>query len=282
MGLIRFDDDGRTRPGYRVEDRVVALDALNDGKDEAEFLESPGDTDTAAQELLRGSEVNGLDVADVRLRRPVDPEKIVRLEGCYRQDVTDEGFNPRIEEDGLNEMDWPTSWTAPLSSTTGPEGPLRIPRHVSDVRPGVELGLVIGNRIKHCDADEAREAVAGVTVGACLTIHDELPGLEAYKMFDDAMAVGPQVVPADSVDLNSAELLIASDGERLAAHRTDEWRFSLGEMVAHVAEIVTLEPGDVVFTGDPTRIDRSVSPGDTVKATVGGVGTATVPVVGDR
>jgi 2-keto-4-pentenoate hydratase/2-oxohepta-3-ene-1,7-dioic acid hydratase in catechol pathway len=140
----------------------------------------------------------------------------------------------------------------------------------------------VGSHIKHCDTDAAREAVAGVTVGACLTIHDELPGLEAYKMFDDAMAVGPHVAPVDSVPLDSAEVSLSLDGERLAACRTDEWRFSPGELVAHVAEIVTFQPGDVVFTGDPTRIDTSVRPGDTIEATVEGVGTATVPIVEDE
>jgi 2-keto-4-pentenoate hydratase/2-oxohepta-3-ene-1,7-dioic acid hydratase in catechol pathway len=264
------------------DDRIVALEDVDGDLSVDEFLQSPADVETAAREALVASATDARDVSTAQLHRPVEPEKIVRLEGCYRQDLTDEGFNPRIEKDGLNQMEWPTSWTAPLSSTTGPEGPLAIPRYVSEVRPGLELGLVVGRETRHWDGNDITEVVAGVTIGAPLTIHDELPGLEGYKMFDDAMAVGPGVTPVDAVPLDTAELRLAAAGERLATHQTTEWRFDPTEMIAHVSELLTLKPGDIVFTGDPTRVPTFVADGDIVEATIEGVGSVTVPISGDN
>lgn len=282
MSLVRFSQgDGLPRPGYLLDDRIIALADIGNGRDVGDFFRSPDDLQAATREALEDETTPQRDASAVRLHRPVEPEKIVRLEGCFRQDVADEGFNPRIEKDGLNEMGWPTSWTAPLSSTTGPRGPLSVPRYVSDVRPGLEVGLIVGTETKHWTGDDVADVVAGATVGASLTVHDELPGLEGYKMFDDAMAVGPNVTPLDSVPLDSAELRLSVDGERVATHRTDEWRFDPAEMISHVSELVTLKPGDIVFTGDPTRPTVSVGNGETVEATVEGVGVVDIPVTTD-
>lgn len=282
MSLVRFSQrDGLPRPGYILDDRVVALADIGDGRDAEDFFRSPNELRAAARAALDDETTPRRDPSAVRLHHPVEPEKIVRLEGCYRQDVTDEGFNSRIEKDGLNEMDWPTSWTAPLSSTTGPRGPLTVPRYVSDVRPGLEVGLIVGTETRHWTGDDVADVVAGATVGASLTVHDELPGLEGYKMFDDAMAVGPGVTPLDSFPLDSAELRLSVDGERVATHRTDEWRFDPAEMISHVSELMTLKPGDIVFTGDPTRPTAPVEDGVRVEATVEGVGEVDVPVAKD-
>lgn len=282
MSLVRFSqEDGLSRPGYLLGDRIVALADIGNGRDVGDFFRSPDDLQAATREAVEDETTPQRDASAVRLHRPVEPEKIVRLEGCYRQDVADEGFNPRIEKDGLNEMDWPTSWTAPLSSITGPCGPLSVPRYVSDVRPGLEVGLIVGTETRHWAGDDVTDVVAAATVGASLTVHDELPGLEGYKMFDDAMAVGPNVTPIDSVPLDSAELRLSVDGERVATHRTDEWRFDPAEMISHISELMTLKPGDIVFTGDPTRPTASVEDGVRVEATVEGVGEIDVPVAKD-
>lgn len=282
MSLVRFShQDSIPRPGYLLDDRIVAFEDAGDGYGVGDFFRSPNSLEAIARESLEDDTTPQWDASAVRLHRPVEPEKIVRLEGCYRQDVTDDGFNPRIEKDGLNEMDWPTSWTAPLSSTTGPHGPLSVPRYVSDVRPGLEVGLIVGTKTKHWTGDAVEDIVAGATVGASLTINDELPGLEGYKMFDDAMAVGPNVTPIGSVPLDSAELRLSVDGERVATHRTDEWRFDPAEMISHVSKLVTLKPGDIVFTGDPTRPTVSVGDGENIEATMEGVGAVDVPVTKD-
>lgn len=282
MSLVRFSQrDGLPRLGYLLDDRVVALADVSDGRDAGDFFRFPDELHAAARAVLEDETTPRWDASAVHLHRPVEPEKVVRLEGCYRQDVTDEGFNPRIEKDGLNEMDWPTSWTAPLSSTTGPHGSLSVPRYVSDVRPGIEVGLVVGTETRHWTGDDVEDVVAGATVGASLTVHDELPGLEGYKMFDDAVAVGPGVAPIGSVPLDSADLRLSVDGERVATHRTDEWRFDPAEMISHVSELMTLKPGDIVFTGDPTRPTVPVEDGVRVEATVEGVGTVAVPVAKD-
>jgi 2-keto-4-pentenoate hydratase/2-oxohepta-3-ene-1,7-dioic acid hydratase in catechol pathway len=282
MGLVSFSDgEVERQPGYLLEDRLVNLADVDSGWSKARLF---NDMIALENEIWTSVVESGVAVRSVestQLYRPVIPSKIIRLEGCYRQDLTDTGYNSRIEPDGLNEMDWPSSWAAPLSSTVGPRDSLLLPRYASDVRPGAELGLVIGEWGKNLTPDEATAAVGGVTLGGCLTIHDELPGLEGYKMFDNSMAIGPEIVPLERVEVDNLDLRVSIDGDRIAVRNTGEWRFSVGEMVSHVSKLVTLTPGDVLFTGNPFRIEESVKSGDHLRISIPEIGMIASDVTDD-
>lgn len=267
MGLVRFCYPAKSaeandaRWGYLVDDEVVSFGPANGGR-------SASPDEVMAFEQLRTAGGSGgttererFDCNDVKFHEPVIPRTIVRSEGCYEHDFTDEGFNPHIEDRGLNELDWPSIWVAPNASLTGPETAISLPRMVSDVRPGVELGVVIGEKIYGTDPEAARDAVVGCTTCASLTAYDELPGPEGFQMFPGFLPCGPEVIQFDDIPTD-ATLKVEINGSVLDKKALDSLRFTIGDIVSYVSNVMTLHPGDLVLTGDPTRIDRALNAGD--------------------
>jgi 2-keto-4-pentenoate hydratase/2-oxohepta-3-ene-1,7-dioic acid hydratase in catechol pathway len=75
------------------------------------------------------------------------------------------------------------------------------------------------------------------------------------------------------LDVSSLNLTLELNGEVVDTKSTDGWRFSPGEMVSTVSEMMTVQPGDVITTGNPMRVDGTVDPGDELRATIEDVGT---------
>ena len=284
MGLVSFTEGDETpRPGFRVGERVVGLDSvpfsgpreLNAHLVELETLER-----RAWGALTSNADPDVYRLAEVNLEQPVAPSKIIRSEGCYEHDLTDTGFNPHLEGADLNELDWPSLWVTPRSTSVGPDSTVRLPRSVSEVRPGVEFAVVFGERAENRPVETVLDAVAGYVPAVTLTAHDELPGLEGYKMFEGFLAIGPSVVPADQVSPDERELGLRINGEPLDVQTTSDWRFTLAEILSHASAVMTLQPGDVVLTGDPMRVERTLASDDRVSGRIDGVGSLSLTVVG--
>jgi 2-keto-4-pentenoate hydratase/2-oxohepta-3-ene-1,7-dioic acid hydratase in catechol pathway len=287
MEFIRFDaGDGAARPGALAFDRVVDLveAPLDRAATPAELSIPLMTADDDIRELFSGNEGDAsylYDLADVSLVRAWTPGKLVCLWGCYEQDLEDE-YDPLLAEEDFHQQDWPSLSTAPTSALRGPEKPLRIPTYAEDIRPGVEIGLVVGERTTRLDSEEALEAVAGFTVMTTLRIFDGIPDLEGYRLYDGSFAYGASVTRLDRTELGSLGLTVDVNGTTVDSRTTDEWRFTPGEMVAEVSQIMQLEPGDLITTGAPTRIPDSVDDGDTVTVQVGETQPLTNPVRRDE
>jgi len=90
-------------------------------------------------------------------------------------------------------------------------------------------------------------------------------------MFDSAFQMGAEVVPRSSRDIGSLSLALSIDGILVDKRTTSDWRFTPEEMVSEASHVMSLTDGDVILTGDPTRVDRSVSDGDTLAASSPGI-----------
>jgi 5-oxopent-3-ene-1,2,5-tricarboxylate decarboxylase/2-hydroxyhepta-2,4-diene-1,7-dioate isomerase len=268
MGLVRFNrGGGPSRTGYRISDRIVtpAPDAA------VEERPIPLSRFPITDEVLEEWTVYDASAVDIEV--PTDPSTIVRLDGCYEHDVTDEGFNPFVEDAGFNEMAHPSLWVAPDSTLTPHQGTVRVPTRISDVRPGVELVVVIDSHAHGLDPDDALEAVGGFTVCMDIAVHDDTPGLEGYRMFDTCLPCGPELVDPSVVTPEALALGIRVNGEPVDARSTTSLRFSLGELVSYVSEVLSLSPGDLITTGTPVRGVPGLEDGDEVHAWVESVGT---------
>jgi acylpyruvate hydrolase len=142
--------------------------------------------------------------------------------------------------------------------------------------------LVVGQRIKSVSPDEALAGIAGCTVATTVTVFDDIPGLEAYRMYDSILPFGPEVVPVDRVSIEELSLHLDVDGTRLDTRTTADWRFTPGEMVAYASEVMTLEPGDLVLSGDPIRTDHVLSAGERVSTVIEDVGRLENEVEADQ
>jgi len=267
MGLIRFRrSDEATRLGYLVDGTVVDVSETFEGRSEV-FSELNDIAETVSETTAKT-----VPRAEVDIRSPVTPSKIVRLDGCYEHDLTDEGFDPHIEDAGLDELSNPALWVAPPTTLTGTGSTVRVPEQVDIARVGVELGLVVGSEVKDLDPDEALDAVAGVTVCTSIAAHDEVPGLMGYKMFRGFLPCGPSVTPLARVNSDRLELGLQHDGEVVDVRSTESLRFTVAELVSYASRVMTLAPGDLITTGTPTRGSPKLKDGSEIEAWIDEIG----------
>lgn len=284
MSLVVYEtgDAGR-RIGVRRGPYIVPVDSLDSGEGVdgvTNCLPIIHSLESQAREVLSETpeSVEIHDASRTSLYSPIDPSKIVRIEGSYEHDLVDEDYNPFINTEGLRERDWPRFWVAPMSTVVQASNPFVLPKFANEVKPGVELALVIGSSGKYWSPEEAAEAIAGCLVMIDIGIHDPLPGQWGYRFFDSAMAFGTDLVSYRGLEVSSLDLTLELNGEVADTKSTEGWRFSPGDMVSTVSEIMSLQAGDVITTGNPMRVDGTVDPGDELRATIEDIGTFESPI----
>jgi len=269
MGLVHFaTPDQGYRPGYRYGDRIADISQNREtfsprsnplsGPEQFEALEDLNDASASSV----GARLYSID--ECSFTTPFSPGRLLCLEGCYEQDLSDEGMDPHFEEANMFTKDWPAFWCAPASAYVGPTDDVSLPSSIADIRPGMELGLVVDRSAKSLEVEEAREVIGGVVLLGHLIGHDDVPRLEGHRMFDSAFQLGTEVVPIATTDISELTLSLSVDGVEVDTRSTTDWRFTPEEMVAEASGIVPLTAGDVVLTGDPTRVPRSVEAGQTL------------------
>jgi 5-oxopent-3-ene-1,2,5-tricarboxylate decarboxylase / 2-hydroxyhepta-2,4-diene-1,7-dioate isomerase len=150
----------------------------------------------------------------------------------------------------------------------------------------VELGVVIGKRVRDLTPERWQEAVAGYTVLNDITARDlQLEAIEANvpwdrsKGFDTFAPLGPYLVTPDEVpNPHELDLEIRIGDRVLQSSNTRNMIFDIPQLLADISADMTLEPGDVIGTGTPDGIGP-VEHGDVMEATVEHLGTLRSPVV---
>ncbi|HEY2706075.1 MAG TPA: fumarylacetoacetate hydrolase family protein [Candidatus Dormibacteraeota bacterium] len=195
------------------------------------------------------------------------------------------------EEAELDLPDHPVTFTKFPSCITGPWTTLALPSDRVDWE--VELVVVVGREAHRIDAARAWSVVAGVTVGQDLSERDvqhrpPAPQFCLGKSFPGFGPIGPAVVTIDELpDPDDLELGCRINGEELQRGRTSSMIFTVPELVGRLSEIVTLRPGDLIFTGTPAGVGavrtppRYLRPGDVLESYVTGVGEMRHPLVGN-
>ena len=168
----------------------------------------------------------------------------------------------------------------------------------------VELGVVIGRRARRVDAKDALAHVAGYVVVNDVSARDWQGNQAALregekgdgqwlraKGSDTFLPMGPVLVTADELDpaagLRLRSWRITPDGEEqlMQDGNTGDMIWSVPELVAHISNAITLEPGDVIATGTPSGVGVFreppvfLEPGDRVRCEIEGIGSVENPVV---
>jgi acylpyruvate hydrolase len=219
---------------------------------------------------------NGFSVspADADLAPPVpSPEKIVCVGLNYRA---------HAEEAGLGIPEYPTLFAKYARALVGPADPIVLPADASLPDWEAELGIVIGREVRRADREQARASIGGYTVVNDVSMRDWQRRSSEWlqgKTFEATTPVGPFVVTLDEIDdPDDLSLTCEIDGEIVQDARTGDMIFGPAEIVSYVSQIITLVPGDLIATGTPSGIGsarkppRSLTPGQTVKTSLAGVG----------
>lgn len=176
----------------------------------------------------------------------------------------------------------PMVFTKFPSSITGPTGNVALPSASVDFE--TELVVVIGRKGEHVAAVDAWSFVAGLTAGQDLSERElqmmgPAPQFGLAKSFAGFSPIGPVLVtPDEFATPDDIALGCSVNGESRQRSRTSQMVFSVAELVAYLSSVVTLLPGDVIFTGTPAGVGwaatprRFFGPGDELVTTIEGIG----------
>jgi 2,4-didehydro-3-deoxy-L-rhamnonate hydrolase len=144
----------------------------------------------------------------------------------------------------------------------------------------MELAIIIGKQGTEIPASEALDYVCGYAIGLDMTMQGkEFPSFG--KSFDTYGVIGPWMVTADEIpDPAVMSFVLEVNGE--VRQRDSVGRLVLGvpALLEHVASVMTLYPGDVIFSGTPPMSVGPVRPGDVMHAQMDLIGEMSVHVRG--
>lgn len=234
---------------------------------------------TWARELLADDRpgVRRTPFARAELGPPVPrPPQIFAIGVNYREHADEAGYPP----DSL-----PVTFTKFASSLTGDDATVALPE--GNVDWEVEMVVAIGRGGHAIAREDAWSHVAGVTVGQDLSerlaqLEGTRPQFSLAKSHSGFSPTGPWLVtPDDLPDPGDLAISCALDGETLQDSRTSRMIYDVPELVARLSAVVTLMPGDIVFTGTPSGIGNARTPkrflrrGEVLVSTIEGVGSLT-------
>jgi 2-keto-4-pentenoate hydratase/2-oxohepta-3-ene-1,7-dioic acid hydratase in catechol pathway len=211
-------------------------------------------------------------VDEVKFLPPSAPSKIV----CVGRNYLD-----HAKELGNEAPKEPLIFLKPPSAVIAPEEPIFLPPLSHRVDYEGELAVIIGRRCSHLRVNEdVRPYIAGYTCLNDVTARD-LQKLDGQwtraKGFDTFCPFGP--VLETQLDLDNTTVETFLNGVRKQSACVAEMIFPVDVIIRWVAQVMTLDPGDVIATGTPAGIG-SLASGDVVEVSVSGIGTLRNPVVG--
>lgn len=193
-------------------------------------------------------------------------------------------YRTHAEETGQAIPEAPLVFTKFPGCLAGPEGDLLLASPTTDYE--AELVVVVGATAKDVAVADAWDVVAGLTVGQdvsdrALQMAGDRPQFSLGKSHDGYGPTGPLVVSPDLVgDRDDLAIECTVNGEVRQSDRTSNLIFSVAELVSYLSSMLTLQPGDLIFTGTPAGVGAPtrnfLRPGDTVITTIQGVGSLTM------
>jgi 2-keto-4-pentenoate hydratase/2-oxohepta-3-ene-1,7-dioic acid hydratase in catechol pathway len=200
-------------------------------------------------------------LASVKLKAPVDPSLVVMT-----------ALNFRSHLGNREPAEYPGLFIVPANSIVGPDEDMIKPADSNNFHYEAEAVVVIGRRAENVPVERAHEYVFGVTAGNDGSARDwqsadlQWTRAKGSRTFN---SVGPHLVTG----LNYGDLMITGrlDGEVVQGERTSDMIFSIDEMVSYISRYMTLEPGDLIWTGT-MGVTRRWDPGKVFEVELEGVG----------
>lgn len=279
MKLLRYGPAGQEKPGI--------LDAAGAIRDLSGIVpDITGDVlSPAALAKIAAVDVNSLPkvAGNPRLGPPVTGMKNLICIGLNYADHAAETGAPIPKE--------PIVFLKSLNALQGPNDDVVIPRGSVKTDYEVELCIIIGTRAKYVSEDQALDYVAGYAVGNDVSEREwqaERGGAwDKGKGFDTFGPLGPWLVTKDEIpDPQNLAMYCDVDGVREQNGSTKTMIFGVKQIVAYVSQCITLNPGDVIFTGTPPGVGLGKKPvpiflkaGQTMKLGIAGLGEQTQKLV---
>lgn len=277
MKLVRFGDAGKEKPG---------------------MIDSDGNIRDLSGQI---TDINGASLSKKSLAAlaTIDPEslpvieKTVRIGAC----VADIGkfmciglnYSDHAAETGADIPEHPILFMKATSAVVGPNDTVMLPRDSMESDWEVELGVVIGEPCKYARVNNALDYVAGYFVSNDVSeraFQTKLTGQWTKgKSCDTFGPIGPWLVTADDVaDPQNLDMYLELNGVRMQTGNTATMIFTVAQIIEHLSQMMTLQPGDVISTGTPPGVGMGMKPprylkeGDVMELGIEGLGHQRQPV----
>ncbi|MCH2131721.1 MAG: fumarylacetoacetate hydrolase family protein [Pirellulaceae bacterium] len=217
------------------------------------------------------------ELSSLKLLPPAQPTQVLALAGNYRSHLKDEVVSPRFQI--------PQPFYKSPSCLVAHGQPIIYPKDATTVHYEAELVVVIGKRCRNVSPEQAMGYVFGVTAGNDVSERvwqndQNTKDVQWWraKGADTFGPVGPFLVRG--LDYGNLLLRLRLNGQVRQEERTDHFLHDIPTAVSFISQYVTLNPGDMIFTGTPGKTDV-IQPGDIVEVELEGVGVLRNPVVAE-
>ena len=274
MKLCRYGQPGQEKPG--VVDADGTLRDLSGVVADLtiETLPQALAADVSSLPVVEGTPRYGVPVAGIG--------KIVAIGLNYRDHAIESNLPIPTE---------PVMFMKALSSLSGPNDDVVLPKGSTHGDWEVELGVVIGKTCRYVSREDALDKVAGYTlvndVSERFNQKERGTQWSKGKGHDTFCPTGPWLVTPDEVgDPQDLDMSLDVNGERMQTGNTRTMIFAVDELISYVSEYVTLYPGDLVITGTPPGVGEGKKPekiflkaGDVMELSIAKLGTQKQNVV---
>jgi ureidoglycolate lyase len=240
----------------------------------------------ALQAEVRGiaeAAADAIPMDGVRLLAPIRrPGKIMAIGLNYADHIAESGMETPKDQ----------VWFMKAStSASGPHDPIQVPKASPYLDYEAELVAVIGHGGRHIARVDALGAVFGYCCGNDATERvwqHRTPQWVLGKSFDTHAPFGPWITTSDEApDPHALAIRCLVNDEVRQDSNTRHLVFDVADQIHHLSQAMTLEPGDLIFTGTPGGVGAAMSPrrflkpGDRVQVEIEGLGRLDNPCVAE-
>jgi 2-keto-4-pentenoate hydratase/2-oxohepta-3-ene-1,7-dioic acid hydratase in catechol pathway len=286
MRFVTFESAQGPRAALVRKDGYVDLQAADPSLPSSLKALLAGGPELMARVASATANAKAIAPSSVKLVAPIpDPQKVLCVGMNYAAHAREGGREPPTE---------PVFFCKFQTAVSAHEAPIVLPAVSQEVDYEAELVAVIGRSGRNIPEAKALDHVAGYTVGHDVSARDwqlRKPGGQWLlgKTFDGFAPFGPEFVTADEVgDAGKLQVQLRLNGQTMQNSNTSDFIFPIAKLVSYVSQVVTLNPGDVIFTGTPQGVGAArnpkvfLKPGDVVEVEIEKIGILRNKVVGPR
>ena len=271
MGYKLGSNSGRAI--FIKDDKYYDVNTISNGDISSNSVEALYDTEKLSQLYINLSDYEPCgDIGDINLDPPIIPTNVFAVGLNYKK---------HAEESNLEIPPFPMIFTKHSTCISGPKSDICMKSDMVDYE--AELVFVIGKGGKDISKEDAWDHVAGLCVGQDISdrpvqFHATPPQFNLGKSFDTFGPIGPYLVSTDLFDnKESLKLQCWVNDELRQETLTNDLIFDIPYLISYISEFITLNTGDVIFTGTPEGVGATqgkfLKDGDILKTTIEGIGT---------
>ncbi len=278
MKLVRYGRPGQEKPGL--------IDHEGKLRDLSDIIDDIGPAQLSDKTLAKLAKLKPAKLPAVRGK----PRFGTPVSGVGKFIGIGLNYSDHAAESGMPIPAEPIVFMKAVTSLSGPDDDVMLPKDFSKADWEVELGIVIGTKAQYVSANSALDYVAGY----CLIndVSERAFQLERGPQWDKGKGcdtfgpVGPWLVTKDEIpNPQRLGMWLDINGERRQTGNTRTMIFSVAKIVSYLSRFMTLMPGDIIATGTPPGVgmgmkpQQFLAPGDEMHLSIEGLGEQRQKVV---